>query len=112
MTTAQQTEILAMLRESFEAERREESTTRPHDGEHERYLLALLSPDLCNEITGYPASREDAGLVLHCDGVWEENVAWISDAEHAVSEECGYPVKAVECHDDGVWHWRFRPKNA
>ena len=104
--------VLEQLREAYEAERQDLARPEPEISEHERYLLVLLSPDHCDRLNPYPYTREDAGLVLHYDGMWEENVAWISEAERSVGDECGYPVHAVERHEDGLYYWTFAPKDA
>lgn len=95
--------VFETLLAAYEAERRGEEPE-----EHERYLLALLTPDHLEKLHRLPA-RKDGGLVLHCDGVWQENVAWISDAETSVGEDCGYHVEAVEHRDGDLWYWTFAP---
>jgi hypothetical protein len=109
MTADRQPSVFASLLAAYEAERRGTDDEDGSSDEHDRYLLAMLDPDHCQLLHPFSV-RKEGGLVLHCDGTWEENVAWIDDAERSVSQDCGYPVEAVEHHEDNLWYWTFRPK--
>ncbi len=98
--------VFRSLLAAYEADRLGEDVEPP---EHERYLLAMLDPDQCDRLHVLPA-RKDGGLVLHRDGLWQENVAWISEAENSVGEDCGYRVSAIEHHDAELWYWTFTPQ--